>query len=52
MNAMAGTNPEGAAVTEVICVNAEQAAQAGPVGISNGDIDCEVKVAGLVEGLV
>jgi hypothetical protein len=51
MNAMAGANPEGGAITEVIGGEADQAAQAREVSIGNCNVGCEVKVAGLVEGL-
>lgn len=51
MNSAAGTNPEAGAITEVMFANADQAAQARPVTIGNGDVGCEINVASLVEGL-
>jgi hypothetical protein len=51
MDAMAGTNPEAAAVTKVIFPDAKQAAQAGPVGLGHGEMGGEGALAGLVEGL-
>ncbi len=37
---MAGTNPEAAAVTEVIGGSSKQAAQAGPVGMGQSEFGC------------
>ncbi|HEV3308054.1 MAG TPA: hypothetical protein VGZ91_16560 [Candidatus Sulfotelmatobacter sp.] len=51
MNAAARANPEAAAVTEVIFAGAEEAAEAGPVAIGDGEVGGQKALAGLVEGL-
>ena len=52
MNATAGTNPEASAITEVIGRNADQAAQAGEMGLSDGQFSGEVLLPGQIEGLM
>jgi hypothetical protein len=51
MNASAGSNPEAAAVTEVIFGCSEQANQPGPVRLGRGEAGGEKELAGLVESL-
>src|SRR5579863_9783471 len=51
MNAMAGDNPEAVAVTEVISSQAEQAAQAGPMRVGDGEGGGEIGLPGSIKGL-
>jgi len=51
MNAPAGSNPEAAAVTEVIFGGSKQANQPGPVSLGHGEAGGEDELAGLVESL-
>jgi hypothetical protein len=51
MYAVAGSNPETGAITEVIAGQAQQAAKTGPMSVSEGNICGEIELAGLVEGL-
>src|ERR1700683_2318736 len=51
MNSVAGANPEASTITEVIFRLSQEAAQTGPVGVSDREFGGEVELAGLVEGL-
>ena len=45
MNAVAGNDPEPPAITEVTGGETEQAAQAGPVGIGDGERCGQTRIA-------
>src|ERR1700739_706080 len=51
MNAMAGNNPEAVAVTEVMVGPTQQAAEAAPVGVGDGEGGGEIRLPGSIEGL-
>jgi hypothetical protein len=51
MNAAAGNNPEGAAITKVTRSHGQQSAQSRPVGVGKGDLRRKFGLAGAIENL-
>ena len=51
MNAMGGDNPEAVAVTEVMGIETQQASEAGPMRVGNGEGGGQERPSSLIKGL-